>query len=189
MVSPTSDSTTHVETTTHSEARGIVEPSLANEATTSGEHLRTLPQIAQAANDGPPDGVADDQSAARASSRRRRRATLRMGSMMPPAIEATPAPANATTPAVITPIAAAVTRVRAVHVVSPIERPSDRPPSAEVAPRREDRETQPDLGLLRRYSVTTPFAIDAPHTGWRWFVGLATLALVASGVLMLFDAL
>ena len=88
------------------------------------------------------------------------------------------------------PVSAPVVRVRAVHAIVDVDRGEAK--AATPAPaitKRDEQETAPDLGTLRRYSVSTPFAIEAPHTGWRWFVGLAAVTFAASGLLMLFDGL
>lgn len=88
------------------------------------------------------------------------------------------------------PVSAPVVRVRAVHAIGDVDRGEAKAATpAPVIAKRDERETVPDLGTLRRYSVSTPFAIEAPHSGWRWFVGLAAVTFAASVLLMLFDGL
>jgi hypothetical protein len=88
------------------------------------------------------------------------------------------------------PVSAPVVRIRAVHAIGDVERGQVKGwMPAPMITERHEPETLTDLATLRRYSVSTPFAIEAPHTGWRWFVGLAALTFAASGLLMLFDGL
>ncbi len=128
-------------------------------------------------------------------------ATARSSSPHPLPVDAAPVSA----PIEVKPLTPAVTRVRPVRVVGDAPRTSERETARETAgeaaetaaaprvpPSRNERETVPvatDLSELRRYSTMTPFAMEAPHSGWRWFVGVAAAAFVASGVLVLFDGL